>query len=252
MPRPAPRGLPAAALLLLAACAAPLGDAEWDPWQDVNRKTFGFNERVDEYVLEPAAEGWEAITTPGVREAVANFADNLRFPLHFVNGLLQGRPGDAGVATARFAVNTTLGLLGFLDPATPLGLDIRRADFGETLGRWGADEGPYLVLPLFGPSNPRDTAGLAGDSVVLASVLPGGWAVFAVHAAVTVNWRAINLDNIREAREASFDYYVAVRSAWLHDRRRDIGIMLPPEPADPARPAPEEEDPYDVDAVTEE
>ncbi|MBM3985624.1 MAG: VacJ family lipoprotein [Planctomycetes bacterium] len=252
MPRRALRGLPAAALLLLAACAAPPGESEWDPWQDVNRKTFWFNERVDEYALEPAAEGWEAITTPGVREAVANFGDNLRFPLHFVNGLLQGRPTDAGVATARFAVNTTLGLLGFFDPATPLGLDVRRADFGETFGRWGADEGPYLVLPLFGPSSPRDTAGLAGDAIVLASQLPGGWAVFAVYATVTVNWRAINLDNIREAREASFDYYVAVRSAWLRDRRREIGIMLPAGPPDSARPAPAEEDPYDVDAIIEE
>jgi phospholipid-binding lipoprotein MlaA len=252
MPRPAPRGLPAAALLLLAACAAPPGETEWDPWQDLNRKTFAFNEGLDAWVLEPAAEGWEAVTTPGVRRSVGHFADNLRFPLHLVNGLLQGRPADAGVATARFAVNTTLGLLGFFDPATPLGLEVRRADFGETLWRWGAEEGPYLVLPFFGPSNPRDTGGLAGDSVVMASVLPAGWAVFGMHVVFTVNWRAVNLDNIREAREASFDYYVAVRSAWLHDRRRDIGIVLPPEPADATRPATAEEDPYDVDAVTEE
>ncbi len=247
---PALRGLPAAALLL-AACAAPADTPEWDPWQELNRGTFRFNERLDEYALEPAAEGWEAITSPGWRESVGHFADNLRFPLHLVNGLLQGRPADAGVATARFVVNTTLGLLGFFDPATPLGLDIRRADFGETLWRWGADEGPYLVLPFFGPSNPRDTAGLAGDSAIVGSVTPGGWAVLAIHVLITVNWRASNLDNIREAREASFDYYVAVRSAWLNDRRRDIGVMLPPEAPDSARPSPGEEDPYDVDAIIE-
>jgi phospholipid-binding lipoprotein MlaA len=235
--------------LLLAGCAAPAGVREWDPWEGFNRKMFWFNERVDEYALEPAAKGWEAITSHGVRESVADFGENLRFPVHFVNNVLQLNLGDALRCTGRFVVNTTVGVLGFFDPATGWGLPAERADFGETLAHWGLEEGPYLVLPFLGPSNPRDAVGLAGDWYVV-NVLPlTGEAVLAVYVTTTVNWRALNLDNIAEARQASFDYYTAVRSAWLDNRRRSIGVMLPPEEPPPGQPSETLEDPYDVDAA---
>ncbi len=236
-------------VLLLSGCAAPAGVTEWDPWEGFNRKVFWFNERLDEYALEPAARGWRAITSQGVRESVADFGDNLRFPLHLVNNLLQLELGDALQCTARFVVNTTVGVLGFFDPATGWGLPAARADFGETLARWGVEEGPYLVLPFFGPSNPRDTLGLAGDFYVASFVPLDDEVYLAIYVTTTVNWRALNLDNIAEARHASFDYYTAVRSAWLDNRRRAIGVMLPVQPAPADEPSETLEDPYDVDAA---
>lgn len=252
MPRAAARGALAGALLVLSACAAPADQPEWDPWEGVNRRVFWFNERVDEYALEPAARGWKAVTTPGFRRAVADFVANLQFPRDLLNNLAQGRVPQAGTATARFALNTTLGLAGFLDPATPLGFPRQEADFGETLARWGAQEGPYLVLPLLGPSNPRDTAGLAGDWTVAAATLPDDGSLGVAFGLGLVNWRALRADDITEAREASFDYYVAVRSAWLSQRRREVGATDAPDGGRPGQPSPEEEDPYDVDTVTDE
>jgi phospholipid-binding lipoprotein MlaA len=245
-----PRALRGALVgLLLAGCAAPPGVTEWDPWEGMNRKLFWFNERVDEYALEPAARGWEAITSQGVRESVSDFGENLRFPIHLVNNLLQLELDDAWRCTARFGVNTTLGLLGFFDPAEVLGLPAERADFGETLARWGLEEGPYLVLPFFGPSNPRDATGLLADGYVTGFLPLSDDAFLVLYVTTTVNWRALNRVNIAEAREASFDYYTAVRSAWLDSRRRAIGVMLPAQPPPPGEESESLEDPYDVDAA---
>ena len=244
------RALPVLALVAaLAACAAPPGEHEWDPWEGFNRKIFWFNERLDQLALEPAARGWVAITSPDFRESVQNFTDNLRFPVQLVNNLLQAEPGDALRCTARFVVNTTVGLLGFFDPASVWGLPAAPADFGQTLAVWGLDEGPYLVLPFFGPSEPRDATGLLGDFLVNRAVYPGGYFFLGTYVVGVVNWRGANLDNIREAREAAIDYYAAVRSAWLDHRRRAIGVMLAPEEEQPGQPSEQQEDPYDVDSA---
>lgn len=250
MPRAA-RGALAGALLLLTACAAPAGEREWDPWEGWNRRVFRFNERVDEYALEPAARGWKAVTSQGFRTSVADFVANLQFPRELLNNLAQGRVPEAGTASVRFVLNSTLGLAGFLDPATPLGFPRQEADFGETLARWGVEEGPYLVLPLLGPSNPRDTAGLAGDWTLAAATLPDDGGLALVFGVGLVNWRALRADDITEAREASFDYYAAVRSAWLSQRRREVGATDAPDAGTPGPPSPAEEDPYDVDTVTQ-
>ena len=246
------RALPALCLLLaLAACAAPPGADEWDPWEGFNRKMFWFNEHLDRYVLEPAAEGWESITTSGVRESVRNFESNLLFPMHFVNNLLEFRLAAVGQVTARFVINSTIGMLGFFDPASVWGIPAAPANFGQTLAVWGFNEGPYLMLPFLGPSDPRDTVGFVGDFFIAAEVMPTDEIFLAIYVVTTVNWRAVNLDNIREAREAAIDYYAAVRSAWLDNRRRAIGIMAPPEKRPATQPT-DEEDPYDVDAAIKE
>jgi phospholipid-binding lipoprotein MlaA len=233
----------------LAGCAAPPGEREWDPWEGFNRKIFWFNERVDDLVLEPTARGWVHITTQGFREGVQNFTDNLRFPVQVVNNLLQARFGDAGRCTARFVVNTTIGLLGIYDPASVWGLGPAPADFGQTLAVWGVNEGPYLVLPFLGPSDPRDATGLLADYLVEREVLPGSYFFLGAYVVGTVNWRGQNLQNIEEAREASIDYYTAVRSAWLDHRRRAIGVMLPPPGEKAEAPSEQPEDPYDVDSA---
>jgi phospholipid-binding lipoprotein MlaA len=242
------------AALILPSCAAPAGQLEWDPWEGFNRKIFAFNEGFDTYALGPVAHGWMSITSAHGREWVSNFATNLLFPVFVINDVLQLRLLDAGRATARFAVNSTLGVLGILDPATPMGLPQVRADFGQTLAFWGVDEGPYLVLPIFGPSDVRDGFGLVVDFNT-ATLLPVpvdsknaffyGTAVVAI-----VNWRARHWQDIEEAHRAAFDYYSAVRSAWLSSRRRDTGGLPPPDQVKPAQQPAPDEDIYDVDAAT--
>ena len=124
---------------------------------------FWFNDKVDVYVLAPVASGWEKVSPRCVRTSVSHFFGNLRFPIVAVNDLLQGKVKDSASDVGRFAVNTTVGVLGFFDPALHWGRIEHQEDFGQTLGVWGVPPGPYLVLPLLGPSDPRDAAGFAVD-----------------------------------------------------------------------------------------
>lgn len=198
-----------------------------DPLESVNRKIFWFNDKVDDYVLVPVATVWDTILPARVEKCLSNFFSNLHFPIVAGNGLLQGKFKQAGSDVARFAVNTTVGLAGFFDPASDWGLEEHNEDFGQTLGYWGVSPGPYLVLPFFGPSNPRDTVGLAADS--FSTVYPFFVEleyVFAARATDLINTRAMVLTEVREFKAASFDYYVAVRNAYIqrrkalvHDRR---------------------------------
>ncbi len=217
LPR-AGRGLPCLVLtcaLLAASCAAPSGQGEYDPWQPLNRKVFWFNMQMDEYVLEPTARGWDAITSEGVRTAFGNFFSNLRFPVHLVNNLLQAKFGGAVEETGRFVVNTTIGLLGFFDPATDAGLEAHPEDFGQTLGVWGLGSGPYVMLPFLGPSSVRGTVGVVGDYLV-----PPDWTNdWRLVVPGVVNDRAVNLELIANAQEASLDFYAFVRNAYLQRRR---------------------------------
>src|SRR6185295_2330405 len=162
------RLLIASAVCWSVGCAttrAPVPPENHDPLEGMNRGIFWFNDEVDQHVLEPVAEGWDKITSDAVKNSVSNFFQNLRFPINAVNNLLQGKPGQSASEVGRFAVNTTVGMFGFFDPASVWGLEPHHEDFGQTLGCWGVPPGPYLVLPLLGPSNPRDTVGLVADSM---------------------------------------------------------------------------------------
>jgi phospholipid-binding lipoprotein MlaA len=193
--------------------------ADYDPWQRMNRGIFWFNDHADQYVLEPVAKGWDAVVPEPAETAVSNFFTNLRFPVVMVNNLLQGKPRAAAIDVGRFMVNTTIGLAGFFDPATIWGLQRHNEDFGQTLGRWGIPPGPYLVLPLLGPSNPRDTAGIPVDyclsitPLFLSSFWWTGAGVINI-----VNARALVLDEVQNAKEAAVDYYVFVRNAYYQRR----------------------------------
>ncbi len=136
-----------------------------DPWEGFNRRMYYFNAKADQYVLLPVVDGYKKITPDFVEVGVNNFFSNLGEISTFINSLLQFKIGVAGETLGRFALNSTVGLAGLLDVATPIGLVEQDEDFGQTLGYWGVGAGPYLVLPLLGPSSLRDVTGLAFDSI---------------------------------------------------------------------------------------
>lgn len=137
--------------------------AVYDPLEPFNRSMYNFNARFDRYVFLPVVAGYEFITPDIAQTGVTNFFNNLAEVKYLINNALQGKVSSSGVTLSRFAINSTVGVLGLWDPATKMGLFVRQEDFGQTLGKWGVDSGPYLVLPFFGPSTLRDTGGLAFD-----------------------------------------------------------------------------------------
>src|SRR5271169_5574926 len=155
------------AALALSACAGrQTPKPDYDPWETMNRKVFWFNDKADQYVLEPVAKGWNYVVPVRAQRCVSNFFNNLRFPIVFTNDLLQGKPHKALEAVARLEINTFIGGLGLFDVAADYGVPPQDEDTGQTFGVWGIPPGPYLVLPLLGPSSPRDAVGLAGDAAL--------------------------------------------------------------------------------------
>jgi len=135
-----------------------------DPWEGMNRSIFEFNEGLDAYVAKPLAQGYQTVTPQVVDTGITNFFSNLEDVLIVVNDIFQLKPIQAASDTARFLVNSTIGLLGFFDVASHIGLPKHDEDLGQTLGYWGVGAGPYIMLPFLGPSNVRDTFGIAGDT----------------------------------------------------------------------------------------
>ncbi len=210
-----------------------------DPIQGLNRKTQALNDWLDGYILGPVAHGWEWITPQLLRDSILNFDDNLRSPIVFANDVLQWKWRAAGEQVARFGINTTIGILGFIDVADGWGLDKQNEDTGQTLGVWGVPAGPYIVLPLLGPSNPRDMVGLAGDSLLSVYWIFAPWYVsFSYRTVDVVNRRAIYDKDIESTRAAALDYYIFLRNAY--GQRRDALIRDMQEDQ-------VEEDFYDID-----
>jgi len=213
------------ALLLSAVMAGCAGHQpphpDDDPWESVNRKVFWFNDKADHYVLEPMARGWNYVVPPRGQEAFSDFFANLRFPIVFANDLLQAKPRAAAEELARFEINTFFGGLGFYDlAAAHFGLPAQVEDTGQTFGVWGISPGPYLVLPFFGPSNPRDTVGLAGDVGLgfFIFFVPVPYVTVVATSVNYVNERARYLEPVERAKEASLDYYTFVRNAYVQRR----------------------------------
>ena len=149
---------------LTAGCSTMRAPSDADPLEGFNRGVHGFNEVVDKVALKPLAMGYNAITAPEVRTCVTNFFSNLEDIAIAFNNLMQGKPRAAGSDMCRFALNSTIGILGLVDVASELGFQKNDEDFGQTLGVWGLKSGPYLVLPVFGPSSLRDASGRVVDS----------------------------------------------------------------------------------------
>jgi phospholipid-binding lipoprotein MlaA len=160
------RGLLVTGLSLVVSAAPVAMASEVDPWEGFNRPIFRFNEGLDKYALKPLAKGYRYVTPDVAERGVSNFFDNLRDVRSLLNNLLQLKFEAASQSLARLTFNSTFGLFGLVDVATPMGISQNTEDFGQTLGYWGVPSGPYLVLPLFGPSNPRDGISLFADGAV--------------------------------------------------------------------------------------
>ncbi|TCJ12930.1 VacJ family lipoprotein [Parasulfuritortus cantonensis] len=206
------------AALLLAGCASN-GDPR-DPLEPFNRGVQSFNDTVDRVAMKPIARGYRAVAPEPVQNSVRNFYSNLDDVTVFTNSLLQFRLEQATSDLLRIAFNSSFGLLGLIDIATPMGLKKHNEDFGQTLGRWGVGSGPYLVLPFFGPSSFRDGVGLAVDSATTDLVydiedIPTRNAALVVRA---VSHRADLLDAQRALEEAALDNYEFTRDFYLERR----------------------------------
>jgi phospholipid-binding lipoprotein MlaA len=243
------RALALLAALLLGACAAvpgetlgtipprsPVTPAEqakaypidvWDPIEGFNRGVYRFNTHFDRWVFLPVVNAYETVTPDPVERSVSNFFSNLSEFRNGVNAALQGRPDVFTIALGRLFINTTLGIFGLFDPATTFGYEQHPEDFGQTLGWWGAGPGPYLVVPVLGPSNLRDAGGVAADTVA-ASTLP---VVSDVTDEVYFNALVYILYFIDQRHRVGFRYYQSgspfeydlVR--FLYTKKRELDIL---------------------------
>ena len=229
-----------ASLSMLTACAStqPAQDmSDYDPLEPVNRVVHGVNGAVDFMVLYPAAMWYRDIAPQPVKTAVRSFVRNIGEPVNALNSLLQGEPDQAADTVQRFIMNTTIGFLGFNDVAADFGIAYHSEDFGQTLGHYGIGGGPYIVLPLLGPSNLRDTTGIAVDYVAnpltwgsrnsdtLDALYLGSLGLTALDA------RYRTLNQLNELQQTSIDYYAALRS--LYRQQRNAAIRSGADPSAP-------------------
>ena len=197
-----------------------------DPFEELNRKTYEFNEKLDSKILKPTAQAYSKLPPP-VKKGVTNFFNNLEEVDTCVNQLLQGKPKKSANDLTRFLINSTVGLGGFIDVASKMGLERHEEDFGQTLATWGIGDGFYIVLPLFGPSNLRDTSGMIltmmSDPINAYAVSEGqSWIVPMRTAVNAVDQRSKIIDEVNALRDNSVDYYAAVRSSYYQNRNAAI------------------------------
>ncbi len=225
--------------LALAACATGQAEDPYavnDPLESVNRGIFSFNTTLDDYVIKPTAQAYRDVLPEGVRDSIHNFLTNLRSPVIMFNDAIQGEGKLAGDTFARFWLNTILGIGGLFDQATRSGIPFHDADFGQTFGVWGVGPGPYLVLPILGPSNPRDAVGLAVGSFAdpwdgIASAKDVYWVAYPRAAVEGIDLRSRNIDILDRIRSTSLDYYATLRSLYNQRRAAEIRHEAPPEGA---------------------
>lgn len=229
--------------LLLSGCASVPQPDERDPLQSYNRAMDSFNDGVDKAVLKPVATAYDTVLPQPVRTGVSNFFGNLGDAWSFVNNVLQGKPEGALHSFWRVVVNTTIGIGGLFDPASEMRLERHREDFGQTLGHWGVGPGPYVVLPLLGPSTLRDTVALPldwlGHPRSQIHDVPVRNSLTAVEF---VNTRAKLLEAGDLLDGAALDPYSFKRDAFLQKRRNDVYDGSPPDDDDAY-----DEERYDLD-----
>ena len=220
---------------LLAACATPPSDPVAreafeeanDPMEPLNRAVFDVNMAVDKAVLKPVATGYRDVVPSDIRNSLRNFLNNIASPVIFINDVLQGEASKASETAVRFFVNSTAGMLGLFDVAAEYGLERHSEDFGQTLAVWGVDDGPYVMLPLFGPSNVRDTVGKVADSFMNPFTY---WArnndlTLAKIGTSIVNGidrRSRHIDELDDIEKNALDFYATLRSLYRQNRRSEI------------------------------
>src|SRR6266853_666117 len=250
-PRLAFSNLSLVVVLILAGCATPSNNPQAeaveaedfnDPLEDTNRAIFDFNQVVDRNVLVPVAKAYRTVLPDPVRDSLRDFLRNLRGPLIFVNDAFQGDFERAGQTFARFALNSTVGLAGFVDVVGRWGqLPYHEEDLGVTFGVWGIPEGPYLVIPVLGPSNPRDLVGQVGEGfgdpwnlLVTGNPWTLYWIPFVRGGVAGIDQRSRYIETLADIERTSLDYYATIRS--LYRQRREALIRhqeenLPPNPS---------------------
>ncbi|MCK8783980.1 VacJ family lipoprotein [Roseomonas sp. NAR14] len=227
-----------AALLALPACATPPpaddpdAVAEFrqnnDPWEPANRAMFAVHNAIDRAVLRPVAIGYRDVVPQPVRTGLRNFLRNLRTPVVLVNDMLQGNPRRAGDTLGRFFVNTTVGLGGLIDVANNrLNVPPHSEDWGQTLAVWGVGDGPYMFIPILGPSNVRDTAGFGMDLAIDPLFWFGqGVAVevlrYSRGAVTAIDTRESLIETVDAVNQTSLDPYATFRSAYRQRRQAEI------------------------------
>lgn len=217
------------ALSTLAGCATTGERNPQDPWEGFNRASFAFNDKLDQAVLKPVAQGYVKVVPSFARQGVNNFYGNLEDVATSLNNVLQGKPKEGLSDAGRFLMNSVFGIFGLWDVATPLGLEKHYEDFGQTLGVWGVPPGPYLVLPLLGPSTARDAP---------AKVIDPSWYYNDWINNNRIYWSQWVLDKVRTRAnlfqaegvldEAALDKYSFIRDAWLQRRRSMVFDGNPP------------------------
>ncbi|WP_369743542.1 VacJ family lipoprotein [Pseudidiomarina sp. PP-1MA] len=216
--------------LTLAGCASTPED-EWadprDPFEDFNRDMWDFNEQLDEAILWPAAKAYGEIPQP-VRTGLRNVADNLGEVSWFVNNLLQGKVMDAGSTFWRFSINSTVGVLGIFDVATPLGIEAKEESFGETLASWGVTEGPYVMLPGLGPTVPIDRGGDVVDGMYFPIDNLNGPTSVARLLVKALDTR-LRLQEQQALMENSLDPYGFVKEAYFQNWQHKVYDGNPPQ-----------------------
>ena len=219
-----------------------------DPFERWNRGIFWFNNKVDRYIFEPVAEGYDSVMPDALQSCVGNFFSNVQYPSHLLSDVVQLKFSQAARHTGRFVINTTLGLGGLFDMAKHMGLEEHKEDFGTALAHHGVPAGPYIVVPILGPTTFRDGFGDLVDNLIdPISVVPYSTAddsdAFLISGGLrgidAVQTRADLLDAVDAAKDASVDYYLFIQSAYYQHRNNVIN--------DRATKSDEEADPFAED-----
>ena len=196
-----------------------------DPFEDTNRKIFEFNQFVDRNAIVPAAKAYRAALPDPVRDSLRDFLNNLRAPLIFANDTLQGQFESAAKTVGRFVINSTIGMGGVVDVAGRWGIPFHEEDLGLTLGTWGIPEGPYLVVPVLGPSSPRDLGGQVAEGfgdpwnlMVTGNPWTLYWIPFVRGAVSGIDQRSRYIETLADIERTSLDYYATIRSLYRQRR----------------------------------
>lgn len=220
-----------ASFILISSSAS--ANTEKECFEKVSRSVFKFNKEFDKAILKPIAAGYNKLPEP-IKKGTGNFTSNLGTLLTIPNHLLQGQWKLAGESTASFAINSTVGVLGFANPAAKLGLENQQEDVGQTLGAYGIGGGCYFVLPVLGPTTIRDSFGMVADSFVdpfahvtlrekeLANISGNKIDYFSVQGASAIDFRADNMTNFDSLEKNSLDEYAAIKSLYLQNRSKKI------------------------------
>ena len=210
-------------LLFFMANTLAFAEEDVDPFEDINRTVYGFNETVDDNLLEPVSRAYKDHVPEVAQDRVSDFFGNLRDVSTLANQILQFKPVESVETLGRILVNSTIGLGGLFDVASDMGLTTDDEDFGQTMGVWGVEQGPYVVLPLLGPSTVRDGVGLFVDTTSDANMIDKTEGIgFISSSAISIIDKRVELLPVTDMLDQSDDPYIVMRSSYLQKRKYDV------------------------------